>query len=66
MYTDGRAVSERTVDTHVTNLRKMLQPVRADAEGVASVYGAGYKFYIQLMPGNNALPWAMQEVSPRA
>ena len=43
IYTDGRVVSDRTVDTHIKNLRKKIGG-EADGDGfVHSVYGVGYK-----------------------
>ena len=41
-YTDGRIVSDRTIDTHIKNLRKKLSDV-SDQEYVYSIYGVGYK-----------------------
>ena len=43
MYDDQRVVGDRTVDSHMANLRRKLQAVRADSECVRSVYGLGYK-----------------------
>lgn len=43
MYDDQRVVGDRTVDSHMTNLRRKLQAVRADSECIHSVYGLGYK-----------------------
>lgn len=43
MYADGRVVSDRTIDTHVRNLRTKLQSVRPGTEGIESVYGVGYR-----------------------
>ena len=43
MYDDQRIVGDRTVDSHMTNLRRKLQAVRADSECIHSVYGVGYK-----------------------
>lgn len=42
-YSDHRIVSDRTMDSHITKLRKKLQPLTT-AELIHSVYGAGYKF----------------------
>lgn len=41
---DLRDVSDRAIDTHVKNLRRKLQAVRADDDCIASVYGVGYRF----------------------
>jgi two-component system response regulator BaeR len=43
LYADHRVVADRTVDSHVKNLRRKLQKVRADGDLVHSVYGVGYK-----------------------
>lgn len=43
VYTDLRVVSDRTVDTHVKNLRKKIKGVRPDQELIRSVYGVGYR-----------------------
>ena len=43
-YTDQRVVSDRTVDTHIKNLRKKIQPHLQEGEVIHSVYGVGYKF----------------------
>lgn len=43
-YTDGRIVSDRTIDTHVKNLRRKLARVGTEEEFLHSIYGVGYKF----------------------
>ena len=40
----SRVVSDRTVDSHIKNLRKKLAQVQPDADPIRSVYGVGYKF----------------------
>ena len=42
LYEDHRVVSERTVDSHVKNLRRKLDEVGVDP--IAAVYGVGYRF----------------------
>ncbi len=44
IYTDHRLVSDRTIDSHIKNLRKKLGQLAPDREFVRSVYGAGYKY----------------------
>ncbi len=44
IYDDYRLVSDRTIDTHVKNVRKKLQGVLPQKEVIHSVYGIGYKF----------------------
>lgn len=41
-YRDRRVVSDRTIDTHVKNIRKKIHDV-SDDELIHSVYGRGYK-----------------------
>lgn len=43
IYSDQRIVTDRTVDTHVKNLRKKIQPYLSGDELIQSVYGVGYK-----------------------
>jgi two-component system response regulator BaeR len=44
IYVDHRVVSDRTVDSHVKNLRRKLIEAGGGADPIASVYGVGYKF----------------------
>ena len=41
---DGRIVLDRTVDTHIKNLRQKLQAVNAKSDYIRSIYGIGYSF----------------------
>ncbi len=43
LYADHRIVTDRTVDSHVKNLRRKLQEASPDRELIESVYGLGYK-----------------------
>lgn len=43
IYNDYRAVSDRTVDSHIKNLRRKLAEVMPGQEVIKSVYGVGYK-----------------------
>lgn len=43
-YPDYRVVTDRTVDTHIKNLRRKLGQAWPDRELILSVYGVGYKF----------------------
>lgn len=47
LYTDYRVVTDRTVDTHVKNLRRKLTDAGAEGETIASIYGVGYRFDLQ-------------------
>jgi two-component system response regulator BaeR len=42
-YPDERIVSDRTIDTHVKNLRKKLAQSVDGEELIHSIYGVGYK-----------------------
>ncbi|MCW8877815.1 MAG: response regulator [Kangiellaceae bacterium] len=44
VYQDYRDVSDRTVDSHIRNLRKKLAKLPLEEDLIRSVYGAGYKF----------------------
>ena len=43
IYSDYRIVSDRTVDTHVKNLRRKLTESSPGTELIESVYGVGYR-----------------------
>lgn len=43
IYSDQRVVTDRTVDTHIKNLRKKMEPHLSGDELIKSVYGIGYK-----------------------
>ncbi len=44
IYPDNRVVSNRTIDSHIKNLRKKIADVNPELEFIHSVYGFGYKF----------------------
>ncbi len=44
VFDDGRIVLDRTVDTHIKNLRQKLQTVNAKSDYIRSIYGIGYSF----------------------
>jgi two-component system response regulator BaeR len=46
LYDDHRVVTDRTVDSHIKNLRRKLEAVRADGETIRSIYGVGYRLDI--------------------
>lgn len=49
MYTDGRCVSDRTIDSHIKKLRKKMATVPTRYEWIVSVYSVGYKFEKSLL-----------------
>ena len=44
LYEDNRIVTDRTVDSHVKNLRKKIAEQYGEAELIRSVYGVGYNY----------------------
>lgn len=44
IYDDHRVVTDRTVDSHIKNLRRKLHLVRPDQELIKSIYGVGYRY----------------------
>ncbi|MCI5210677.1 MAG: response regulator, partial [Candidatus Electrothrix sp. ATG2] len=44
LYDDQRVVTDRTIDTHVKNLRAKMEDILPDEPLIHSVYGVGYKF----------------------
>ena len=44
LYPDFRVVSDRTVDSHIKNLRKKIRTIRPEPDVIRSVYGLGYKY----------------------
>lgn len=43
LYDDHRIVTDRTVDSHVKNLRRKLEVLRPGQDLIKSVYGVGYR-----------------------
>ncbi|MFQ6591042.1 MULTISPECIES: response regulator [Pseudomonas] len=43
LYTDHRVVTDRTVDSHVRNLRRKLEQANPGKDPIRSIYGVGYK-----------------------
>lgn len=40
---DGGSIYERTLDRHINNLRKKIEPSPRDPQYVQTVYGVGYR-----------------------
>ena len=47
IYSDGRIVSDRTIDSHIKKIRKKLKILNPEKEYVHSIYGCGYKFEVK-------------------
>lgn len=46
LHDDGRAVTERAVDSHVKNLRRKLEQAGAGADRIRAIYGVGYRYEV--------------------
>jgi two-component system response regulator BaeR len=46
LYTDGRIVDDRTIDSHVKKIRRKFEAIAPGEEIVQSVYGAGFKLIL--------------------
>ena len=44
VFDDGRIVLDRTVDTHIKNLRQKLKTINPESDYIRSIYGIGYSF----------------------
>lgn len=44
VYDDYRVITDRTVDSHIRNLRRKLDAVSNEREIIRSIYGVGYRF----------------------
>lgn len=44
LHDDGRAVTDRVVDSHIRNLRRKFEAAPGGANPIRSVYGVGYAF----------------------
>jgi two-component system response regulator BaeR len=44
IYIDHRVVSDRTIDSHVKNLRRKIADAAGGYDPIQSIYGIGYKF----------------------
>jgi two-component system response regulator BaeR len=44
LYDDGRSITDRTIDSHIRNLRRKLDALAPGQELIRSVYGAGYSY----------------------
>ena len=44
LHDDARALSDRTIDSHVKNLRRKLELCCLGMEPIRSIYGVGYRF----------------------
>lgn len=43
LYLDHRVVSDRTVDSHIKNLRRKITDIAPELDPIVSIYGVGYK-----------------------
>ena len=43
LHDDSRPLSDRTIDSHIKNVRRKMKQIEPEMEFIHSVYGAGYK-----------------------
>jgi len=48
LYDDYRVVTDRTIDSHIKNLRRKLENLDADQPFIRAVYGMGYRWEADL------------------
>ncbi|MDD5760009.1 MAG: winged helix-turn-helix domain-containing protein, partial [Desulfobulbaceae bacterium] len=53
LYDDHRTVSDRSIDCYIKNLRKKLAEADPTANFIQSVYGLGYRFDFEPVPGSH-------------
>lgn len=46
IYSDHRVVTDRTVDSHIRNLRRKLEQACPGEQPIESLYGVGYRFQL--------------------
>jgi hypothetical protein len=44
LYDDYRVVTDRTIDSHIKNLRRKLEALDAEQSFIRAVYGVGYRW----------------------
>lgn len=44
LYMDHRVVSDRTVDSHIKNVRRKFEDAETGSDPIRSIYGVGYKY----------------------
>ena len=49
-YLDHRIVSDRTVDSHIKNLRRNFEELSPGSDPIRSIYGVGYKYEAHAPP----------------
>jgi two-component system response regulator ChvI len=43
-YQDDVYIDDRTIDSHIKRLRRKFREVDPEFDGIATLYGAGYRF----------------------
>ena len=44
VYDDLHEVNDRTIDSHIKNIRRKIQTVDPTNDSISSIYGVGYRF----------------------
>lgn len=50
LYDDYRVVTDRTIDSHIKNLRRKLESLDAEQSFIRAVYGVGYRWGSRRLP----------------
>ncbi|REF27859.1 two-component system response regulator BaeR [Xenorhabdus cabanillasii] len=48
LYNDHRIVNDRTIDSHIKNLRRKLEQLDEDKSFIRSIYGLGYRWEAEI------------------
>ncbi|KLU16569.1 MULTISPECIES: two-component system response regulator BaeR [Xenorhabdus] len=48
LYNDHRIVNDRTIDSHIKNLRRKLEQLDGDKSFIRSIYGLGYRWEAEI------------------
>ncbi|MBD2783633.1 MULTISPECIES: two-component system response regulator BaeR [Xenorhabdus] len=48
LYDDHRIVNDRTIDSHIKNLRRKLEQLDGDKSFIRSIYGLGYRWEAEI------------------
>lgn len=54
LHADGRALTDRAIDSHIRNIRKKLDQVCSGDSPIRSVYGVGYSYELPVPPAASA------------
>lgn len=72
LYDDYRVVTDRTIDSHIKNLRRKLESLDAEQSFIRAVYGVGYRWEadawlhrLTFLPAGSGLQTRSGNIIPR-